>query len=90
MLHKHAVPPRFSVLSVDVDMYDFWILLAILKHPSHYRPAVIIVETNPTLCMNTNNYLRDYMATNAIPMTVTHPSLNPNQTMWDLTRYSQP
>lgn len=88
LLSKYEVPLDLDVLSVDVDMFDWWILLRILRD-SQYRPLVIVVETNPTLCMNHNRWSprTEFNAVNAQALTVTHPSLT-NQTVWDLSRYS--
>ena len=84
LLRKHAVPTDFDVLSVDVDMFDLWILSKILRDGA-YSPRVIVVETNPTLCVN--DYMQDYRRANALPLVVAHPD-HTNQTVWDLTRYS--
>ena len=88
LLSKYEIPLDLDVLSVDVDMFDWWILLRILRD-SQYRPLVIVVETNPTLCMNHNRWSprSEFNAVNAQALTVTHPSLT-NQTVWDLSRYS--
>lgn len=48
---KYNVSRNFDVLSIDVDLFDWWILAKILRD-SDYRPKIIIVETNPTLCLN--------------------------------------
>ena len=84
LLEKYEVPYDFDILSIDVDMFDLWILAKILRDGT-YRPRVIVVETNPTLCVN--NYIQDYRKANALPLVVVHPDLT-NQTMWDSTRYS--
>ena len=48
---KYNVSKSFDVLSIDVDLFDWWILAKIFRD-SNYRPKIIIVETNPTLCLN--------------------------------------
>jgi len=84
LFEKYNVPGDVDVLSVDVDMFDFWILSRILQD-GRYRPRIIIVETNPTLCVST--YKREYKRMNSIPLTVAHPTQT-NQTVWDGTRYA--
>lgn len=84
LLQKHSVPHNFDILSIDVDMFDLWIMSKILRDGT-YKPRVIIVETNPTLCVN--NFMTDYRKANSLPLVVTHPDLT-NQTVWDSTRYS--
>ena len=89
LFEKHGVQKDFDVLSVDVDMFDYWILARILS--GNYRPRIIIVETNPTLCYNTAGFgrktMRDYSRVNSMPLTVMHPNMT-DQTMWDKSRYS--
>ena len=46
LLEKHAVPENFDVLSVDVDMFDLWILAKILRSDT-YKPRVIVVRDQP-------------------------------------------
>lgn len=84
LLEKHGVPANFDILSIDVDMFDLWILAKILRSEI-YKPRVIVVETNPTLCVN--DFMADYKKANSLPLVVTHPDKT-NQTMWDSTRYS--
>ena len=84
LFKKYEVPSNLDVLSIDVDMFDFWILSRIFQHGG-YRPRIIIVETNPSLCVTM--YKAEYGRMNSIPLTVTHPSLT-NQTVWDGTRYA--
>ena len=85
LFEKHGVPSNFDVLSVDVDMFDLWILAKILRS-NIYRPRVIVVETNPTLCVN--DFMADYKKANSLPLVVTHPHKT-EQTTWDGTRYSE-
>jgi hypothetical protein len=44
---KYSVPNKFDLLSVDTDMFDYWILKSILE--GGYRPRVLIVEINSSL-----------------------------------------
>ena len=44
LLHKHGVPPRFDLLSVDVDCKDWWLTRRILH--AGFRPQVIVNEVN--------------------------------------------
>lgn len=84
LFEKYSVPGNVDVLSVDVDMFDFWILSRILQN-GKYRPRIIIVETNPSLCVSA--YKREYRRMNSVPLTVVHPTQT-NQTVWDGTRYA--
>ena len=93
LFEKHGVPKGsgggglgsgVDVISIDVDMFDFWILQRILAS-GKYRPRVILVETNPSLCVQ-GRIIRDYQRMNDVPLTVVHPMLT-NQTVWDGTRY---
>jgi len=84
LFEKYSVPGNVDVLSVDVDMFDFWILSRILQN-GKYRPRIIIVETNPSLCVSA--YKREYRHMNSVPLTVVHPTQT-NQTVWDGTRYA--
>jgi hypothetical protein len=85
LFSKYKVDKSFDVLSLDVDMFDLWILREILKE---YQPRVMVVETNPTLGLSDGKFSPyDYAQVNAQPMSVVHPSMT-NQTVWDLTRYS--
>jgi uncharacterized protein YxeA len=46
LLKKYNVPEEPDLISVDTDMYDYWIAKEIL---TEYRPRVIIVEFNSLL-----------------------------------------
>jgi len=84
---KYQVPSSFDVLSIDVDMFDYWILVRLLRDGT-YRPNVIIVETNPMLCMDDSvPFRQEYAFINAQPLVVVHPDMT-NQTTWDLSRYA--
>jgi hypothetical protein len=86
LFRKHKVPKSFDVLSVDIDMFDWWILLRILRD-GMYRPRVIIVETNPTLGLQNRNAMwSEFSYVNSIPLTVVHPNMT-EQSGWDLSRY---
>ena len=82
---KYSVSSSFDVLSLDVDMFDYWILARILG--GAYRPRIIVVETNPTLCVNKAVTTRHYSRINALPLTVVHPNMT-EQSKWDLSRYA--
>jgi len=43
LLHAYAVEPEFSVLSLDLDGNDYWVLDELLHH---FRPRLIITELN--------------------------------------------
>lgn len=93
LFNNYNVPQSFDVLSVDVDMFDWWILLRILRDSS-YKPRIIIVETNPTLCLeetsannNIKEYIKQYSKINAEPLVVIHPNMT-DQLVWDATRYA--
>jgi len=89
LFQKYQVPQRFDVLSLDTDMYDLWILIRLLRDGA-YRPRVIVVETNPTLCV-ANPLLRfEFSECNGVPLTVTHPDLTQEgqEGRWDGTRYA--
>ena len=74
----------FDVLSLDIDMFDFWVLSTLLKE---YSPRIIIVETNPTLGLNEGKFQpNDFTLMNKIPLTVIPPHMTTQKT-WDLTRY---
>lgn len=45
LFRKYAVPARFDLLSIDLDLNDYWIWKAI----EDYRPRVVIIEYNSTL-----------------------------------------
>ena len=86
LFHKYNVPKTFDVLSVDVDMFDWWILLRILRD-GMYRPRIIIVETNPTLGLQNKDTLRsEFSFVNSMPLTVIHPNMT-TQNGWDLSSY---
>ena len=82
---KYNVSLSFDVLSLDVDMFDYWILGRILG--GSYRPRIIVVETNPTLCVNQAITARHYSRINSLPLTVVHPNMT-EQRRWDLSRYA--
>lgn len=90
LFQKYHVVRDFDVLSIDVDMFDFWIMAKLLGE-GHYRPRIIIVETNPTLCLNIGkigpNRMKDYSQINSLPLTVIHPNMT-DQIAWDLSRYA--
>jgi hypothetical protein len=86
---KHEVPKLFDVLSVDLDMFDWFILQKIFES-GNYKPRIVIVETNPTLCYEHHDIyynINEYSAVNSVPLTVLHPRMT-NQTTWDGTRYA--
>ena len=83
LFQKHHVPTTFDVLSIDLDMFDFWILAEILNK-GRYRPRIIVVEVNPTL--GARSLKHDFHESNSHPLSVPHPHTM-NQTMWDMTRY---
>mmetsp|Transcript_7896 Transcript_7896/g.11770 ORF Transcript_7896/g.11770 Transcript_7896/m.11770 type:complete len:460 (+) Transcript_7896:21-1400(+) len=85
LFQKHNVQKNFDVLSVDVDMFDWWILARILG-AGGYRPRVIIAEVNPTLGVAGPSLRYLFHEANALPLVVHHPA-STNQTMWDFTRY---
>ncbi len=43
LLRAHDIPRDFSVLSLDIDSYDYWVLDALLKS---YRPYLVVTEIN--------------------------------------------
>ncbi|HEX8473540.1 MAG TPA: hypothetical protein VF666_05875 [Pyrinomonadaceae bacterium] len=43
LLEAYAIERSFSVLNVDIDSYDYWVLDAIL---TRYRPSIVITEIN--------------------------------------------
>lgn len=87
LFEKYSVPHSFDVLSLDVDMFDYWILARILGPMGGYRPRIILVETNPTLCLNKAITMRDFSRVNSVPLTVIHPNMTDQKT-WDLSRYA--
>ncbi|TPX52773.1 hypothetical protein SeMB42_g01177 [Synchytrium endobioticum] len=44
LFQQYSVPKKFSLLSVDIDSYDYWVLKAILE--AGYRPRVLLMEIN--------------------------------------------
>jgi hypothetical protein len=92
LFYDYNVPESFDVLSVDVDMFDWWILLRILRDSS-YKPRIIIVETNPTLCLEETSdygikeYIKQYSKINSEPLVVVHPNMT-DQVVWDSSRYA--
>jgi len=86
LFKKYNVSKSFDVLSVDTDMFDWW-LLAQLFIRGGYRPRVIIVEVNPTLNLNVGDFSpSEFAAVNSQPLVVIHPNMT-TQTYWDITRY---
>ena len=47
ILRGYGIPPSFDLLSVDIDMNDYWVLRALLV--AGYSPRVVIVEVNAVL-----------------------------------------
>jgi len=45
-LKEACIPIDFDVLSLDIDSYDFWVLLSILKE---FRPWIIVTEVNENI-----------------------------------------
>jgi hypothetical protein len=43
LLGEHDVPHNFSVLSLDIDSYDYWVLDALL---GSFRPYLVVTEIN--------------------------------------------
>jgi len=43
LLRSHGVPDDFSVLSLDIDSYDYWVLDALL---ASFRPSLVVTEIN--------------------------------------------
>jgi len=43
LLRGHNIPRDFSVLSLDIDSYDYWVLDALLKS---FRPYLVVSEIN--------------------------------------------
>ena len=89
LFQKYNVPPAFDLLSIDLDMFDFWILEKILKV---YSPRVIVAEVNPTLGHNIcrqshKHFMQSFWDLNAIPLVANHP-YTMEQQGWDGTRYS--
>ena len=94
LFKKYNVSQTFDVLSVDTDLYDWWILSKILGE-GKYKPRIIIVEVNPTLGENNKRptqttmkkYVQDFNIVNSYPLVVNHPHLLPHLKYWDGTRY---
>jgi tetratricopeptide (TPR) repeat protein len=86
LFDKYGVPTDFDVLSIDVDMFDFWVLARILRDGG-YRPRIIVVETNPTICLNKKLTSHAFAKVNSVPLTVVHPNMT-EQNVWDLSRYA--
>jgi hypothetical protein len=75
LFEKHKVPREFDVLSVDVDTFDFWILSRLLSSQK-FRPRIVIVEVNPTLCINQKRFtMEKFSKINSIPLSVGHPNM---------------
>ncbi|CAM9346017.1 unnamed protein product, partial [Ectocarpus fasciculatus] len=85
LFQSYSVPTSFDVLSVDTDLFDWWLLLRILRD-GNYRPRVIVVETNPSLGVGISDFRGQFSEANALPLTVVHPHLTDLKT-WDLSRY---
>jgi len=84
LFDKYDVAKEFDVLSLDVDMFDLWILRELL---AEYRPRVMVVETNPTLGLAEGKFTApDFAEANTQPLVVAPPSMM-SQEVWDLTRY---
>jgi hypothetical protein len=73
LFSKYNVPSNVDVMSIDVDMYDYWILNKILSSKK-YLPRIIIVETNPSLCVATS-LVKDYKSMNNVPLSVLYPGM---------------
>ncbi len=43
LLRAHDIPTDFSVLSLDIDSYDYWVLDALL---TSFRPRLVVTEIN--------------------------------------------
>jgi hypothetical protein len=43
LLRAYSIEKDFSVLSLDIDSYDYWVLNRLLQH---YRPRLILTEIN--------------------------------------------
>ena len=89
LFRKYNVPHTFDLLSIDLDMFDFWILEKILHE---YTPRIIVAEVNPTLGHNIHNqnheyFMNSFRELNSLPLGVNHPKCM-EQEVWDGTRYS--
>ena len=74
LFQKYHVPQHFDVLSLDIDTYDFWVLAELLA--GGYRPRIVTVEVNPTLCVNRQKVtMREFSRLNNLPLTVGHPNM---------------
>lgn len=85
LFKKYHIPEYFDVLSIDTDMYDWWILAKILA--IGYKPRIIVAEVNPTIGLRETELKPYFSEINFLPLTVTHPN-NSMQSVWDMTRYS--
>lgn len=85
LFNKYNVPSNFDMLSVDLDMFDWWVLERILNSGA-YRPRMIVVEVNPTLGHWADTDDDMFRHFNSLPLSVTHPH-HINQTHWDHSRY---
>ena len=85
IFNKYHVPQYFDMISIDLDMFDWWILERILNAGS-YRPRLIVTEVNPTL--GHHDYIKNdlFIQLNMMPLVVIHPH-HTYQTHWDHTRY---
>lgn len=86
LFDKYGVSKHVDVLSVDVDMFDWWILARLLG-VGQYRPRVIIVEVNPTLGISSPSLRYHFHEANSFPLVVPHPS-STTQRVWDLSRFA--
>ena len=72
LLEKYSVPKTFDLLSIDLDSIDWWVLLQIFR--AGYKPRIIIVEVNPTLGLDGDQYTHAQFArVNNLPLAVDHP-----------------
>ena len=87
LFKKYNISKNLDVLSIDIDMFDWWVLSIILSS-GLYKPRIIVVEVNPTLGLSTGKFVPEEFAfVNSQPRVVIHPNMT-SQTHWDLTRYS--
>jgi hypothetical protein len=85
LFEKYKVDMNLDVMSVDVDLFDWWILLRVLRRG--YRPRVLIVEVNPTLGVSDPKFRSQYHHVNSVPLVVIPPEMTTQET-WDLSRYA--